>query len=103
MALCTLGAVAFTLAEQRFLLTFVDRRTRENPAEAFEWRSEPDSATGQPEFADRILVVSAAFFNHRKSAANSAVELEIAQHQDRIAEMADIQRRIHRAYQPVLR
>ena len=54
------------------------------------------------ELTDGMFVVSAALFDDGECALDRAVELEVPQHKHRIAEIADIQRSIHRADQPVL-
>ena len=46
---------------------------------------------------------AASFLHDRNGAPYPALRLEIPQHQHRIAEIADIERRLHRAHQPMLR
>ena len=57
---------------------------------------------GQLEFANGVLVVAAALLHDRKRPAYRAAEFEVAQHDHRVAQVADVERRIHRADQPVL-
>jgi hypothetical protein len=88
--------------EQRGFFASVDRCSREDPAEAFKGRAELDPVPGQPKFTDGMFVVSAALLDDGEGATDRAVELEVPQHKHSIAEIADIQRSIHRAHQPVL-
>src|SRR5947209_8220088 len=64
----------------------------------------PDLNTAfcQAKLADGVLVSAAALFNHRQRATHQPVGLEIAKHDHCVAQVADIQRRLHRAHQAVL-
>jgi hypothetical protein len=56
----------------------------------------------ETEFPDRVLMRAAAFFDDGNRAPDPAFRLEIPQHQNRIAQITDVERRLHRPHQPVL-
>src|SRR5579862_2965974 len=108
-----MGAKTRTLSSRSALPIFVVRNVGnltarvlrvagKNPAESGERRPKADARAAEAEFADGVLMVAAALFHDRKGAAYSSGHLEIAQHENGVAQIADVERRIHRADQPVL-
>src|SRR4051812_521520 len=79
------------------------RITGEDSIEPGERRAELDAVAAQRKLPNAVLVATAALLDNRQSAPNGPFHLEIAQHQHRVAEIADVQRCIHRPDQPMLR
>src|ERR1700709_1360912 len=88
---------------QRRLLPFVHRRACENTAKTLEWRSDDNALTAELEFPDGMFVLTASFLQEGECAPHAAIELEIAQHQHAIGEIADVEGRIHRSEHAMLR
>src|SRR5665213_646621 len=78
------------------------RRSAEDAGELPERRAQADAIGAKLELADGVLVLAAALLHHRQGAPDGARVFEVAQHDHRVAEVAHVQRRIHRADQAVL-
>src|SRR6185312_1267836 len=81
------------VAELRDLSTDIARVAREDAAEFRERRAERDAGAAQAELPDRVLMIAAALLDHRQRAFDRSGQLEIAQHHDGIAQIADVERR----------
>src|SRR6476659_643441 len=90
------------VSHQGFPLPDVGRRSGEYALEMLERGPDLNTAFCQAKLADGVLVSAAALFNHRQRATHQPVGLEIAKHDHCVAQVADIQRRLHRAHQAVL-
>src|SRR6185437_13620958 len=81
----------------------IERRASEDAAEVGERRPDYQPARAQAVLADCILMDSAALLHHRDGATYAPFGLEVAQHQHGIAQVTDVERRLHRPHQSVLR
>ena len=84
------------------LFAFVNRCAAKDTTETFERRPDGDSPIAKPELSNRIFVITASLLHDRQRTPNAAVKFKIAEHNDAIGEIADVQRRIHRPYQAML-
>ena len=68
------------------------------------WKSTSGSPTCRPsvdpELADRVLVLAGALLDHRDRPLDRAARLEEAQHDHRVGEIGDVDRRAHVAHHP---
>src|SRR4029453_18170256 len=81
-----------------------DRDTGQDSAELLQRLTDPDSGTGQGKIADAALVRAAALLQYRDRLTNHAAGLEVAQDDDRVGQVAGVDRRLHlHADQAVLR
>ncbi len=79
-------------------------RPRQNPPELLERRPEPKPVAVHRELPDRALVTAAAFLRNRDGFPNLPLGFEVAQEEDRVGEVADVDRNVQvGAHEAVLR
>jgi len=85
------------------LFAFVNRCAAKDTTETFEGRPDRDSPIAKLELSNGIFVITASLLHDRQRTPNAAVKFKIAEHNDAIGEIADVQRRIHRPNETMLR
>src|SRR5690348_8900816 len=88
--------------EQPRTVAKVGRRPGEHAMELAKRWPEGNAIGGQPELANFMFMVTTALFDHRKRAPHLSAKFEVTQHEYSVAEIADVDRRIHRPDEAML-
>src|SRR6185437_13530006 len=86
--------IEILLQKGRFV-SHIARGAGEDSAEVLEGRPEVNSLWTKPVLPNRMFVIAAPLFHDGKRPANRSAVLEIAQHQDGVAEVAHVHRCFH--------
>src|SRR6476660_3530093 len=90
------------VSHQGIGLADVARRSREYASELLQRGPDLDTAVAQAKLPDGVLVSTTALFHDRQCAAHQSVRLEVAKHDYGVAQVTDVQRRLHRPHQAML-
>ena len=77
-------------------------RSRQHANEVGRRWPKPNAFIREAEFANAMLVLAASLFDDRDRAAYRSLHLEITQHHNGIAEVAQVERRFERTDEPML-
>ena len=84
-------------------IALIHGHTGQHTPELAQCRTDEDAAFVETKLANRPLVFAAALLHDRDRLEDAAVMLEEAEHQDIVAEVGDVHRRLHGSDEPVHR